>query len=106
MNRGWQGLDELTNSFIARILSIDWELGWKGKKKKKKQAVSFLRNNRLFRRVVLQFRRQLQTFFVIFCRFIFASTSIGRSVNVFRRRQDNTLELSQVKCVSVYRSNS
>lgn len=28
-------------------------------------------------------------------RFIFASTSIGRTVKVFRRRQDNTLELSQ-----------
>jgi len=105
MNRGWQGLDELTNSFTARILSIDWELGWK-EKKKKKQAVSCLRNNMLFRGVVLQFRRQLQTFFVIFCRFIFASTSIGRSVKVFRRRQDNTLELSQVKCVPVHRSNS
>ena len=35
MNRGWQGLDELTNSFTARILSIDWELGWKEKKKEK-----------------------------------------------------------------------
>ena len=37
MNRGWQGLDELTNSFTARILSIDWELGWKEKKEKKKR---------------------------------------------------------------------
>ena len=39
-------------------------------------------------------------------RFVFASTSFGRSVKIFRRRQDNTLKLSQVKFVFVSSPNS
>jgi len=35
--------------------------------------------------------------FVVVCRFVFASTSFGHSVAVYRRRQDNTLEKSQVQ---------
>ena len=42
MSRGWHGLDELTNSFTAHILSIDWELGWKVGKKKEEKTSSFL----------------------------------------------------------------
>ena len=39
-------------------------------------------------------------------RFVFASTSFGRSVKIFRRRRDNTLKLSQVKFVLVSSPNS
>ncbi|XP_074615173.1 serum paraoxonase/arylesterase 2-like isoform X2 [Acropora palmata] len=38
-------------------------------------------------------------------RFVFASTSFGRSVKVFRRRRDNTLKLSQEIYVDSYTDN-